>query len=286
MSPSVKVAVYVNESGGHRNRHLGAAMAEGFRRHSCQVAVETRFDSVIADLAVAYGWRNRDIFAAYRGAGGHYLYLDLGYWQRKPPGKRWDGYHKVALDDWCPSKHMWRGRGRERFGRLDVRVDERRSLPGDAPVIIAGMSARSAAHHGFAPETWERAAVATLHRVTRRPLIYRPKPSWDGARPIAGAAFDKRDGDIDIARSALSAAYALVTHHSNAAVDAIAAGLPVYCEAGIGRLLSMPDLSRIDIAPPRALEERAAFCADVAWCQWTPNEMHSGECWAHYRELL
>ena len=71
--------------------------------------------------------------------------------------------------------------------------------------------------------------------------------------------------------------WALVTHHSNAAVDALAAGIPVFCEDGAASLLSMPRLA--DIENPPLPEGRAQFFADLAYCQWSVPEMASGACW-------
>lgn len=272
------VVCYYNPENG-RSRHVAHAMEEGFRRHGLQVRCETSFAGVAGELAVAYGWRNKDAFTAYRNSGGHYLYVDMGFWHRKPAGAPREGHHKVVLDAWCPTTTMRRGCPEDRLSRLGVGV--RPSKAGKA-IIVAGMSGKSARDHGFAPNEWETKAVKRLRGVTARPIVYRPKPSWKEARPIPGVGYSA--GSAAIA-DVLADAHALVTHHSNAAVDALAAGVAIYCEQGVASLLSVPDVVAVDKAQPASIEDRRQLLADIAYCQWTPAEMRSGECWSHFREL-
>jgi hypothetical protein len=275
----MRVVCLRNEDGG-RSRHIAEALAEGFRRHGYQVATTYAYGAVQGDLVAAYGWRNAPVFQAYKAAGAHFLYVDLGYWNRKPSNGPRDGHHKVSLDDWCPTACMRRGCPDDRFRALNIEV--RNTRPG-RNVLIAGMSAKSAAHHGYAPDQWEKAAIAELQRATPRPLVYRPKPSWQGAVPLPGAGYSV--GNVPLA-DLLAGAHMLVTHHSNAAVDAIVAGVPVYCEKGVGSLLSTASLSDVE-APRRSSDaERRALLADISYCQWTPAEMRSGICWDYMRGLL
>lgn len=279
----MRVVVLRSENGGHRGRHLADAMVEGFKRHGCRVTIQKQLVGVHGDLVIGYGWRNHVGFEAYRQAGGHFLYLDLGYWMRKPVGSKWEGYHKVVLDAWCPTARMLRGYTSDRFDRLKVPVVDN-AARGEA-IVVAGMSPKSAAHHGFQFEEWERRVIAQLGLSTRRRIVYRPKPSKDAraaGRPIAGAEFDQSTPFDALLRRA----YAVVTHHSNAAVDGIAAGLPVYCEAGVGRLLSVASLDDIDTANPAPADHRRQLLWDVAWQQFTPVEMRRGTCWEHFRGLL
>ena len=55
------------------------------------------------------------------------------------------------------------------------------------------------------------------------------------AAPIPGSGYDKRP-----ISEALSNAWAWVTHHSNSAVDALLAGVPVHCEIGAAAAMSVP----------------------------------------------
>lgn len=74
----------------------------------------------------------------------------------------------------------------------------------------------------------------------------------------------------------LAGARCVITWNSNSAVDAVLAGVPaVAMDRGsmawdvTGHALALPP------APPRE-----AWAHALAWCQWTKEEMASGECWA------
>lgn len=264
-----------------RSVQVAKAMSDGFARHGIDVSIEEKFIGVNTDLAVAYGWINKAIFAEYRAKGRHFLYIDLGFWHRRGVDPhRYDGYHKVVIDNWCPVETMQRGCPGDRLKSFGVELKP--SKPGEH-IVIGGMSERSALDHGFAAEQWEREAIRKIAAGSRRRIVYRPKPSWKQARAIPGADYAK-EGDI---QSVLDGAHALVTHHSNTAVDAIVAGVPVHCESGVGSLLST--VSFEDIDHPRWIpteEERLSVLQDVAYLQWSIAEMRSGACWEYYRGLL
>lgn len=94
--------------------------------------------------------------------------------------------------------------------------------------------------------------------------------------PIPGAGYDQRP-----ISEALGNAWAWVTHHSNSAVDALLAGVPAHCEMGAAAALSIP----LDqIAEPVLPAGRDQFLADVAWLQWSLDEMRSGAAWAHLKD--
>lgn len=264
-----------------RSMHVANAMAEGFRRHGHSVtSLITLSGGAQADMIVAYGWRFQPVFEAYRAAGAHYIYVDMGFWNRKPDGAPRDGHHKVVLDAWCPTKHMQRGCPDDRFRAQNIEVHAPR--PGRS-IVIAGMSAKSAADHGYAPSQWETETIGQLQLLTSRPLVYRPKPSWKGAKSIAGSEFSTERKPIG---EVLADAHALITHHSNAAVDAMAAGVPVYCVDGVGRLVSTVALENIESPQLPCEAVRRQFLADVAYLQWTPVEMRTGVCWDHMKAQL
>ncbi len=78
--------------------------------------------------------------------------------------------------------------------------------------------------------------------------------------------------------AALADCWAVVTLHSNVAVDALMAGIPVNVAEGVAAEFSTP-LAQIET--PRMPEGREQLFADIAYCQWTPAEMASGACWSH-----
>lgn len=246
----------------HRYKQIANCMAAGIKRcgdHS----VIANMDGPIpeGDVAVMWGWKRRDILQRFP----KYIYADLGYWSR-------DEYCRFTVGGWSPEKYVRRGLSDSRLKRLGIEIQPWND--GDE-IIIAGSTRKSATDHGFGYTEWEKSVADRLFGLK---LVYRPKPGDPDACGIRGVPIDRRPLDVS-----LSKAKALVTHHSNTAVDALVAGVPVHCEIGAAAAFSVP-LEEID-NPPR-LEGREQFLADVAWLQWTHAEMSSGACWKHLKGLL
>lgn len=259
-----------------RSEAVANSMATGIK--ACGDRAELRkgwAGETDADVAVAYGWRNVETFEAYREAGKPFVYIDLGYWHRRPRGAVFRGYHKVVVNGRDALTYFRRGSPADRLRRAKVTVKPWRET-GDH-ILLAGMSAKSARHYGLGPQQWESTAVRRLRRLSDRPIVYRPKPSWTGAWPISGAAMDDAKRPLG---EALEGAWAVVTHHSNVGIDALAAGIPVHSVLGLASTMSF-DLDAIEAPPLPA--DREGFLADVAYCQWNANEMESGACWRHLR---
>jgi hypothetical protein len=269
----MKVAIYAVD-GNKRARHLARSMAMGLRRCDVSHIECSRFKGVEADVAVAYGWVHEPIFSAYRAAGKHYVFWDLGYWGRRPQGASEEGYHRLAVDDWDTALHMRREYPSDRFQRLGLMIGDGPREPRD--VLVAGMSPKAATTHGYDYGEWERQACTVLARICPdMSVVLRPKPNKRAVPQIP-------------IEQALQTARLLVTHHSNTAIDALLLGVPVYAVKGVGRLASSNVLNADEINHPYELAHaaRLQLLADVAYAQWTPAEMRSGEAWQHAFSIL
>lgn len=246
-----------------RYRLIAEAMAAGITRCG-DVArlVSVHAPHAAADVGVMYGWKRHAQLEKFP----RFVYADLGYWHR-------DTHYRLAVNGWGPERYVRADLPASRLAALGLKVKPWRH--GGTEIIVAGSTAKAAAEHGFAYMEWERRVVARL-KDCGRPVVYRPKPNDRHAMPIPGAGYDTRP-----ISEALDNAFAWVTHHSNSAVDALLAGVPVHCEIGAAAALSVP-LGQI--AAPVLPEGRAQFLADVAWLQWSLDEMRSGEAWTHLKE--
>lgn len=279
---SLSATVYY-AGGNARSRIIAAAMFAGIKAFGSPVTIKpsAQFKGVESDLAVFYGLSEglSDVLEAYRERARGAIFIDLGYWGRRKK-TRWDGYHKVVLNARHPTAYFQRiTHSADRFRELGQRIRPWRKA--GTKIIVAGMSAKAAAADGFAAEAWERKTIQQLRKLTKRPIIYRPKPNWYGARPIAGAAFD-RTATLD---EAFSDCHAVVTHHSNVAIDALLGGIPVFCWDGVALPMALQDLTRIE--DPWRPEGREQWAADIAWTQFTADEMRAGLAWRHIlKEVL
>lgn len=222
------------------------------------------------DVAIFYGLAAgldrilRDYQASRRKA----VYIDLGYWNRRKR-TRWDGFHKMAVNSRHPTDYLMnRPHNAHRFERHGVQIRPWRE--NGTHILVAGMSAKAAAAEGLQAHQWERATINRLRELTDRPIVYRPKPSWAEAKPLEGSIFDSTT-PLD---EALLNCHAVVTHHSNVAVDALLAGVPCICPGGAASLLSAHALEDIENPPMPDGREQWAF--NLAWTQWSVDEMAAG----------
>ena len=191
-----------------------------FRDRGWQVKVATRVkDGEYPDLIAGYGWRE-PMRTAHERWPDRILHCDLGFWSRSE-------YVKLAYGGrWSPlADYEYDG---ARLARHGVKILPTRP-PGNR-VLLCGMSAKAAGTYNLKPQEWEADVIKRLRRAGAE-VTYRPKPTWGGASPIHGADFDRSRG----IEHALRETDAVVSHHSNVAVDALAAGLPIYVEVGISK---------------------------------------------------
>lgn len=257
------LVVCLTHVGQKRYRRIAQAMAEGVVRAGDKAVVRELTASLIsADVALMYGWKHAGSMKRYR----NYAYFDIGYWRR-------ESFYRFSLNGWSPT--LKRGMPSDRFDSLGLTIKPWRTA-GDE-IVVAGSTAKACREHGMGYQEWEREAVRKLKGMGKR-VVYRPKPNDLSAQPIPGAIMDRRP-----ISEALENCWAWVTHHSNSAVDALLAGVPVHCETGVASHFSIPMES---LADPELRDGREQFLYDVAWLQWTLEEMRSGEIWKHIRSML
>lgn len=211
------------------------------------------------------------------------IYVDLGYWGRREGG-RFTGYHKVVVNQRHPNAYFRTPQHDRR--RISVFPDllaqpwsDTAHAKDGGHILLAGMGDKGALAEGFHPEEWERQAIDILKSHTGRRIVYRAKPSWKKAKAIPGADFvDSKTRPVELD---LQNCWAVVTHHSNVAVDALVAGIPTFCWGGVAAPMSCQKLERIE--RPDYPDGRDAWMADIAYTQWTPAEMAQGLCWQHLR---
>jgi len=187
----------------------------------------------------------------------NYIYWDRGYFFRVyatwlPRGEnggmyRWhqNSYQLQALRGEPPDR--WNAR------KPPVQPWSR----GGRHIVIAAPTRTYAAFHRC--ESWIADTIDALARVTDRQLVIRDKES---KRPL---------------QTDLHGAHALVTHGSNAAVEAIICGTPTFTHPdSAAALVGLTDLRKIEqpIYP-----ERQPWFNALAYSQYSENELTDGTLW-------
>lgn len=272
------VTVY-QAAGQHRSRLICEAMLHGIRRCGDRPTLveAARYAGPDAEIAVMYGMHG-ELFRAfndYVASGRKAVYIDLGYWGRREGG-RWAGYHKVSVNARHPTAYFQnRVHDGSRLRRFGLHPKPWRS---GQHILIAGMGHKTALVGEPAGGDWELEVVAEIRKHTDLPIVYRPKPSWKAAQPIGGTIFSPQTQDLG---EVLANACAVVTHHSNVAVDGLVDGIPAFCWHGVASVMASQDLS--EIHQPRKPDGREQWMRDIAWCQWSVDEMRLGLPWRHLK---
>lgn len=151
-----------------------------------------------------------------------------------------------------------------RWRALGLEIRNWRFAP-DGHVVVCPQSPEFMATCCDWPGDWLEQTVRELRRHTDRPLRIRP---WRRNKGAAAASL----------RQDLAGAWALVTHMSCAADEALLAGVPVFCT---GRCAArwMGSSALEDIERPVYPARRDEWAMVLANNQWTLDEMARGDCW-------
>lgn len=240
------------------------------------------------DIAVIFGMYKRAVpYSAFRGRvlecqrylNKRVLVLERGYIHR-------DSYYAAG----------WEGlNGRANFMNCGMPNDRARMLGVDMTppnlqgehVLIAGQVPwdSSVEHTNFFK--WVADSVIRVHRITDAPIIFRPHPLAHGdftelydEMVSHGVTIDMETPAADLVRNAK----AVVTYNSNFGVDSVLAGKPTLC---FDRGSMVWAVARhhyeyiLDPAQMVAWKGREQWLNDIAYAQWTLEEMRDGMAWGH-----
>lgn len=194
-------------------------------------------------------------------AGGHVAMWDLGYWQR-------DDHMRLAVDTLHPTAHQVHAA--PGWPREVPALREDADPTG--PVLIVGIGPKSCRLYGLAHMQWERRALQQVRqRYPGRRILWRPKGKdrtpLPGAEMVAGPPIDQ----------VLRGCSLVVARHSNVAIDACIAGIPVVCEDGAAHAL----YGATSTPTP---QQRAEFLARLSWFNWHPGQATGA--WLMIQNLL
>jgi len=229
------------------------------------------------DVVAMVGVKSNERFHAHQAAGSHVIMVDKGYNDAAPGDKRRWTRWRIAVDSHQPTRHLLaRDYPEDRWLALGIEIQPWRKTGGH--IVFAGSSAKYHAFQGLPdPTAYAQGVVAGLRRVTGREIVYRPKPSWADAVPVAGARFSKGSETM---HDVLTGAWALVTHGSNSCFEAMCRGIPsVILGDAVARPISSTDLA--DIEAPRLAPdpERLRIVSALAYHQFTTVELARGMAW-------
>jgi hypothetical protein len=217
------------------------------------------------NLFICFGqiWLAEDLIKKAIPEGRKFFQVDNGFW--KPSRGQPHGYYRLMYSRPDPVlvTDLTLLKSRMRDGGPDIRVDYKPVRQEGEHVLVAMPGEEFGRAHGLDMRPWMKSIVERVRKVTKRRVIVRDRMA------TSSLSFDLRH------------CWAVVTHSSNVAVDAILAGIPVFVEptsmaAPVGNL-SLDQLEA-PIFPSEDLFH--TWWASLMCQQFTHREMQRGD--AHF----
>lgn len=210
-------------------------------------------------------------------AKGNFVGIDLSYWDRVGL----DRHLRITINACHPQqlvmKKDWPA---ERFDKAGIQL--RSDWNENGFVMLIGMGQKSREQFKMHDARWEASALRRIKESPvygKRHLCYRPKGR--SQERIAGCETISSSVPIE---TALQGCSLVVCRHSNVAVDAIIAGVPVVCYDGAANAVYGCDMTKL--VKPISDELRLRFLRNLAWFQWKESEMRNGDMWRFVKELM
>lgn len=256
---------------GHQ-AEWGGAFANGLRRHGWSVDMMPAPGGA-CDLLVLWSVHRQDAIRHQIRDGGQVCIIERGYlgdrfeWSSVSFGGGLNGraeFHGVRNDPARFDRH---------FGHL---MQPWRAKEGYALLIGQVPGDMSLASVGGNLDGWY-ADTATDLAAQGFDVRFRPHPVaiQRGKRSVCPGGAKLIGGTLD---EALSGAALVVTFNSNTAVESVLAGVPTVA-MDLGSMAWPVTTHSLETEPQ--MPDRMTWAAELAWKQWTLNEMASGECWGH-----
>jgi hypothetical protein len=291
----MKISLYLSVK--RRELALRDALIAGFEKHGDTVTPKLRkefwshWKDNKSDLVVYVGVKSRKMWNVCIENKQPMLLIDKGYFGRAE-------YHRMSLGGYQPPYLNDMELEPNRLKQLGVTLHPKREK-GNI-VLYAGSSHKYCMFHGLGDVSAYAAKVCAEIQQQLKAIdssltvVYRPKPSWwgndddeiDKTVPVGTVLSAPQENFAQILKSC----HCLVTHGSNAGIEALAAGVPVILTSGPG-ISPIYDLAEHDMtnigkpAWPRD-SERLRVLSALAWCQYNIKEIASGFAWANLKPWL
>jgi hypothetical protein len=219
----------------------------------------------------------RKIFDDYLAAGKHVLFFDKGYSR--------EDVVRVAVNAFQPTKYLMKikrpGDRLTKFG-VELKIPKKYSA-NDNVILFDGASGKYCQWCKLGDQLeWGQSVVNKIRQHTKREIIYRPRPSHNKAQYVEGAHTSQLILDVEFKR-----AHIVVSHGGNLGWDAIIAGLPHFMlSESIAAPMSEINWPQLETPLRPNLAARQQWAQNVAYCQWTYDELADGSAWYVIREQL
>lgn len=223
---------------------------------------------------VPVSYHRGDVLFGQRDNGGLTIILETGYINRGAG----PNHHYAAGFNGINGRAFFNNKNSpsDRWLKLGIPIMPWRREGGH--ILLCGQVPWDASVDFINFQEWTQKTAALLKTLSKREIVYRPHPL---------GFTDTPEGCVKSPHKLLSDdlknCWAVVTFNSNSAVEAAIAGVPVVaCDIGS---MALPVANALEEVEKPRTPDRTQWLNDLAYCQWTPEEMRSGETWQHLFRL-
>lgn len=234
------------------------------------------------ECAVLYGVKNnkpshhvtRKVFFDYKDAGRHVIHIDAGYLRPQE-------YCKVSVDAFHPTDYFRNiSRPPDRFKRLGLDLKPWKENLLRHVLVVNDHPMYGECWYRIDMAAWAKKIARRVKGRTVRPVLWYPVGrEWMRQQDLA-TEWAEVCGRSAILDELLQTAHSVVVFTSSVALQALLEGVPIFVYGDDCVARSMAGDPRW-IERPRCPDdaERLQFFSDLAYVQWTRQEMWAGECW-------
>jgi len=268
---SLDIKIYQRAFQRHATTYI-KAFIQGLQRHGIDAAWKNDQDYSPCDLAVIWGHRHPHIIAGQKESGKDYLVMERGYFgdRMKYCSLGYNGLNgRAEFHAENSSPDRWEKHA------VDI---EPWKIDGKY-ILLMGQVSGDQSLQGINIRNWYREVIEKIRNLTNMPVFFRPHPV--ARRQEINLDCDRYERGT-LAES-FQDAYLAITFSSNSGVDAVINGIPTIA-MDRGSMTWDYGMARHEISLERYTPNRTQWLYDLAYKQWTIDEMARGEAWEHLRQ--
>lgn len=266
-----------------RELMLAAAIGEGIRNAGHDFRIDTPDNYSPSECAIFFAVKgsSRRILQSQLAHGGHAVYLDKGYTRKKGRGSHTE-YTRVVVNDYGPGRYMMlENRPDDRLLKLGMHMSRRRKVK-NGHILYCGSTQKYHDFHDIADcDTYARTIFEACKTYwPNREIIYRPKP---GMRVPEKFPYIRISKGTESLHGLFEGCHVVVTHGATSAMEAVLAGVPTICAP---QCIAAPVSASWQKGQPLFPSDdlRYQWASNAAYCEWTLDELCSGEAWAYIQQ--
>lgn len=199
--------------------------------------------------------------------GRDFYYIDTGYFGNQKTKL----YHRISKNSLQFNLPINQECSDDRFIKTGVSI--RRKTPGKN-ILLCPPSQKALSYWGVNLQEWLEETQKEIEKYTDRPVVVREKQN----RHI-------RTNDDTMEMALQRDVHCMVTYNSIAAVESLILGKPVFTMGpNAAEPLANTDLARIENPMIPTVDRIREFCCNLAYAQFTPEEMINGTAWSILQE--